>query len=217
MKKETMTILNRNKTLSNCKLILWAWFFVFIFVILPAVYVGAYNKLIIHEDEVIGTWMKMDEALQARHYITESVINTLYALINDEQESKPERDDAMMVLSELTQDIDAETNKSNHFLQAVEVKVLLENPKVVHHLYESKNNIGQAMNQIFEYTQDIPELKSHQKIGQLKTEFNDSEIKLTQKQSQYNDAVKQLNQSLSEAPGKWLIMYENINKKAYYE
>ena len=154
---------------------IWLWILaIIILLILLAIPVYYYNKIIRLENRIENSWAQIDVQLKRRADLIPNLMETVKGYMKHERE----------VLENVTK-----------------ARAALLNAKTPHENMEANNMLTGALKTLFAVAENYPNLKANENFLQLQDQLTHTEDKIAYARQHYNDSVLVFNNTIETFPG----------------
>ena len=170
-----------------------------IVVILVAWAVGAYNGLVIKDENCSKQWSKVESQYQRRMDLIPNLVNTVKGYASHEEAT-------------LLKVIEARN-------QASQVKVDAENmtQEQLNNFQQSQENLSTAIRGLNIVVEQYPDLKANQNFLELQSQLEGTENRIAVERQRYSDVVNEYNTSVRRFPNSIFASMFGFDKKPYFE
>lgn len=170
-----------------------------IVVILVAWAVGAYNGLVIKDENCSKQWSKVESQYQRRMDLIPNLVNTVKGYASHEEAT-------------LLKVIEARN-------QASQVKVDAENmtQEQLNEFQKSQENLSSAIRGLNIVVEQYPDLKANQNFLELQSQLEGTENRIAVERQRYSDVVNEYNTSVRRFPNSIFASMFGFDKKPYFE
>lgn len=170
-----------------------------IVVILVAWAVGAYNGLVIKDENCSKQWSKVESQYQRRMDLIPNLVNTVKGYASHEEAT-------------LLKVIEARN-------QASQVKVDAENmtQEQLNEFQKSQENLSSAIRGLNIVVEQYPDLKANQNFLELQSQLEGTENRIAVERQRYADVVNEFNTSVRRFPNSIFASIFGFDKKPYFE
>lgn len=170
-----------------------------IVVILVAWAVGAYNGLVIKDENCSKQWSKVESQYQRRMDLIPNLVNTVKGYASHEEAT-------------LLKVIEARN-------QASQVKVDAENmtQEQLNEFQKSQENLSSAIRGLNIVVEQYPDLKANQNFLELQSQLEGTENRIAVERQRYSDVVNEYNTSVRRFPNSIFASIFGFDKKPYFE
>jgi LemA protein len=170
-----------------------------IVVILVAWAVGAYNGLVIKDENCSKQWSKVESQYQRRMDLIPNLVNTVKGYASHEEAT-------------LLKVIEARN-------QASQVKVDAENmtQEQLNEFQKSQENLSSAIRGLNIVVEQYPDLKANQNFLELQSQLEGTENRIAVERQRYSDVVNEYNTSVRRFPNSVFASMFGFDKKPYFE
>jgi LemA protein len=168
-------------------------------VILVAWAVGAYNGLVIKDENCSKQWSKVESQYQRRMDLIPNLVNTVKGYASHEEAT-------------LLKVIEARN-------QASQVKVDAENmtQEQLNEFQKSQENLSSAIRGLNIVVEKYPDLKANQNFLELQSQLEGTENRIAVERQRYSDVVNEYNTSVRRFPNSIFASIFGFDKKPYFE
>jgi LemA protein len=168
-------------------------------VILVAWAVGAYNGLVIKDENCSKQWSKVESQYQRRMDLIPNLVNTVKGYASHEEAT-------------LLKVIEARN-------QASQVKIDAENmtQEQLNNFQRSQENLSSAIRGLNIVVEKYPDLKANQNFLELQSQLEGTENRIAVERQRYSDVVNQYNTSVRRFPNSLFASMFGFDKKPYFE
>lgn len=168
-------------------------------VILVAWAVGAYNGLVIKDENCSKQWSKVESQYQRRMDLIPNLVNTVKGYASHEEAT-------------LLKVIEARN-------QASQVKVDAENmtQEQLNEFQKSQENLSSAIRGLNIVVEQYPDLKANQNFLELQSQLEGTENRIAVERQRYSDVVNEYNTSVRRFPNSIFASMFGFDKKPYFE
>lgn len=168
-------------------------------VILVAWAVGAYNGLVIKDENCSKQWSKVESQYQRRMDLIPNLVNTVKGYASHEEAT-------------LLKVIEARN-------QASQVKVDAENmtQEQLNNFQQSQENLSTAIRGLNIVVEQYPDLKANQNFLELQSQLEGTENRIAVERQRYSDVVNEYNTSVRRFPNSIFASMFGFDKKPYFE
>ncbi len=152
--------------------------------------ISGYNKANSLDENVDGTWAEVENQLQRRFDLFESLVATVKGVAKQEKE---------IFLGV------AEARKSYFQADSVSEKA------------QAAGGIERALSRLLVLRERYPELKSNEAFLNLQAQVEGTENRLAVARKRYNDAVQTLNTYCRKIPGRFYCALAGVEKAEFFE
>ncbi|MEE1271738.1 MAG: LemA family protein [Bacteroidales bacterium] len=170
-----------------------------IVVILVAWAVGAYNGLVIKDENCSKQWSKVESQYQRRMDLIPNLVNTVKGYASHEEAT-------------LLKVIEARN-------QASQVKIDAENmtQEQLNNFQQSQENLSTAIRGLNIVVEQYPDLKANQNFLELQSQLEGTENRIAVERQRYSDVVNEYNTSVRRFPNSIFASMFGFDKKPYFE
>ena len=170
-----------------------------VIVILVAWAVGAYNGLVIKDENCSKQWSKVESQYQRRMDLIPNLVNTVKGYASHEEAT-------------LLKVIEARN-------QASQVKVDAENmtQEQLNEFQKSQENLSSAIRGLNIVVEQYPDLKANQNFLELQSQLEGTENRIAVERQRYSDVVNEYNTSVRRFPNSIFASIFGFDKKPYFE
>ncbi|MBQ2396481.1 MAG: LemA family protein [Bacteroidales bacterium] len=170
-----------------------------VIVILVAWAVGAYNGLVIKDENCSKQWSKVESQYQRRMDLIPNLVNTVKGYASHEEAT-------------LLKVIEARN-------QASQVKVDAENmtQEQLNEFQKSQENLSSAIRGLNIVVEQYPDLKANQNFLELQSQLEGTENRIAVERQRYSDVVNEYNTSVRRFPNSIFASMFGFDKKPYFE
>lgn len=170
-----------------------------VIVILVAWAVGAYNGLVIKDENCSKQWSKVESQYQRRMDLIPNLVNTVKGYASHEEAT-------------LLKVIEARN-------QASQVKVDAENmtQEQLNNFQQSQENLSTAIRGLNIVVEQYPDLKANQNFLELQSQLEGTENRIAVERQRYSDVVNEYNTSVRRFPNSIFASMFGFDKKPYFE
>lgn len=170
-----------------------------IVVILVAWAVGAYNGLVIKDENCSKQWSKVESQYQRRMDLIPNLVNTVKGYASHEEAT-------------LLKVIEARN-------QASQVKIDAENmtQEQLNEFQKSQENLSSAIRGLNIVVEQYPDLKANQNFLELQSQLEGTENRIAVERQRYSDVVNEYNTSVRRFPNSIFASIFGFDKKPYFE
>ena len=170
-----------------------------IVVILVAWAVGAYNGLVIKDENCSKQWSKVESQYQRRMDLIPNLVNTVKGYASHEEAT-------------LLKVIEARN-------QASQVKIDAENmtQEQLNNFQQSQENLSSAIRGLNIVVEKYPDLKANQNFLELQSQLEGTENRIAVERQRYSDVVNEYNTSVRRFPNSLFASMFGFDKKPYFE
>lgn len=170
-----------------------------VIVILVAWAVGAYNGLVIKDENCSKQWSKVESQYQRRMDLIPNLVNTVKGYASHEEAT-------------LLKVIEARN-------QASQVKVDAENmtQEQLNEFQKSQENLSSAIRGLNIVVEQYPDLKANQNFLELQSQLEGTENRIAVERQRYSDVVNEYNTSVRRFPNSVFASMFGFDKKPYFE
>lgn len=170
-----------------------------VIVILVAWAVGAYNGLVIKDENCSKQWSKVESQYQRRMDLIPNLVNTVKGYASHEEAT-------------LLKVIEARN-------QASQVKVDAENMTQgqLNEFQKSQENLSSAIRGLNIVVEQYPDLKANQNFLELQSQLEGTENRIAVERQRYSDVVNEYNTSVRRFPNSIFASIFGFDKKPYFE
>lgn len=170
-----------------------------IVVILVAWAVGAYNGLVIKDENCSKQWSKVESQYQRRMDLIPNLVNTVKGYASHEEAT-------------LLKVIEARN-------QASQVKIDAENmtQEQLNSFQQSQENLSSAIRGLNIVVEKYPDLKANQNFLELQSQLEGTENRIAVERQRYADVVNEFNTSVRRFPNSIFASIFGFDKKPYFE
>lgn len=170
-----------------------------IVVILVAWAVGAYNGLVIKDENCSKQWSKVESQYQRRMDLIPNLVNTVKGYASHEEAT-------------LLKVIEARN-------QASQVKIDAENmtQEQLNEFQKSQENLSSAIRGLNIVVEKYPDLKANQNFLELQSQLEGTENRIAVERQRYSDVVNEYNTSVRRFPNSIFASIFGFDKKPYFE
>ncbi|NLW17846.1 MAG: LemA family protein [Firmicutes bacterium] len=152
--------------------------------------VGAYNKMVVLEQDIDGAWAQVNTQLQRRYDLIPNLVNTVKGYAAHEQEA----------------------------IQAVtEARAAMMGARTPAEQQEAANNLETALGRLLVVVENYPELKADKVFTGLMDELAGTENRIAQHRMLYNDEVKTYNTYIARFPNVIWAKLFGRTARVYFE
>jgi LemA protein len=168
-------------------------------VILVAWAVGAYNGLVIKDENCSKQWSKVESQYQRRMDLIPNLVNTVKGYASHEEAT-------------LLKVIEARN-------QASQVKIDAENmtQEQLNNFQQSQENLSTAIRGLNIVVEQYPDLKANQNFLELQSQLEGTENRIAVERQRYSDVVNEYNTSVRRFPNSIFASMFGFDKKPYFE
>ena len=168
-------------------------------VILVAWAVGAYNGLVIKDENCSKQWSKVESQYQRRMDLIPNLVNTVKGYASHEEAT-------------LLKVIEARN-------QASQVKIDAENmtQEQLNEFQKSQENLSSAIRGLNIVVEQYPDLKANQNFLELQSQLEGTENRIAVERQRYSDVVNEYNTSVRRFPNSIFASMFGFDKKPYFE
>lgn len=170
-----------------------------VIVILVAWAVGAYNGLVIKDENCSKQWSKVESQYQRRMDLIPNLVNTVKGYASHEEAT-------------LLKVIEARN-------QASQVKIDAENmtQEQLNNFQQSQENLSSAIRGLNIVVEKYPDLKANQNFLELQSQLEGTENRIAVERQRYSDVVNEYNTSVRRFPNSLFASMFGFDKKPYFE
>ena len=170
-----------------------------VIVILVAWAVGAYNGLVIKDENCSKQWSKVESQYQRRMDLIPNLVNTVKGYASHEEAT-------------LLKVIEARN-------QASQVKIDAENmtQEQLNSFQQSQENLSSAIRGLNIVVEKYPDLKANQNFLELQSQLEGTENRIAVERQRYSDVVNEYNTSVRRFPNSLFASMFGFDKKPYFE
>jgi LemA protein len=170
-----------------------------VIVILVAWAVGAYNGLVIKDENCSKQWSKVESQYQRRMDLIPNLVNTVKGYASHEEAT-------------LLKVIEARN-------QASQVKIDAENmtQEQLNEFQKSQENLSSAIRGLNIVVEKYPDLKANQNFLELQSQLEGTENRIAVERQRYSDVVNEYNTSVRRFPNSIFASIFGFDKKPYFE
>jgi LemA protein len=168
----------------------WALIIIGVLVLLLAIVVGMYNKLVTLRNRCENAWAQVDVQLKKRHDLIPNLVDAVKGYAAHERQ----------VFEEVTQ---ARTNAMQ--AQGVQAQGAAE------------GILGAAIGRLFAIAEAYPELRATENFQQLQTQLTEVEGDIAVSRQVYNDTVLSYENALETIPTSIIAGIFNFKPREYFE
>ncbi|RVU54878.1 LemA family protein [Anaerosphaera multitolerans] len=161
-----------------------------IIVILGALIVPKYNKLVKLDNEVDLAYSQVQVVVKRRADLIPNLVETVKGYATHEEET---------------------------FLQVTEARAGIDSAKNIDELSQANEELNTAVNRLNFVVESYPELKANQNFQDLQVQLESSENRISTERQRFNDTVKQYNEAVRSFPMNLLAGLFGFEKKSYFE
>ena len=159
-------------------------------ILIAAIFIGMYNGLVRANEEVDNKWANVETSLQRRADLIPNLVSTVKGYVNHEEKVFTEVSDARARLAGAT--TPADKSAANDALTA-------------------------GLGRLIAISEAYPELKANTNFIQLQDELAGTENRIATARKDYNDQVKEFNQSVKTFPRNILAGMFGFSEREYFE
>ncbi|PQV63984.1 LemA protein [Abditibacterium utsteinense] len=165
--------------------------FLVVVLLLVAIVVGLYNKLVRLRQNVRESWSAIDTELRRRYDLIPNLVETVKGYAGHEKET-------------LERVIAARNAAAGNHGTPAEQAV-------------TENQLSGALRQLFALSEAYPDLKANQGFNQLQAQLEETENRLGQSRRFYNANVRELNTATETFPSVLIANSMGFKREAYFE
>jgi LemA protein len=172
-----------------------------IIIILLAVWgVRSYNGLVDEQESVNQAWAQVENQYQRRADLVPNLVNTVKGAANFEQET-------------LTQVTQARQQVNNIQIKASD----LDDPQKMQQFQQAQGQLSGALSRLLATAEDYPELRATARFGDLQTQLEGTENRISTERGRFNEAAQSYNTSVRRFPTNIFAGLFGFDEKAYFE
>ena len=172
-----------------------------IIIILLAVWgVSSYNGLVDEQENVNQAWAQVENQYQRRADLVPNLVNTVKGAANFEQET-------------LTQVTEARSKATSIQLDASD----LDDPQKLQQFQQAQSQLSGALSRLLATAEDYPELRATARFGDLQTQLEGTENRISTERGRFNEAAQSYNTSVRRFPTNIFAGLFGFDEKAYFE
>ena len=177
-----------NKGLAGC-LVLGSVVLV-ILLVLGAMVVGTYNRLVSQNEAVSSAWAQVQNVLQRRADLIPNLVETVKGYAAHEKEV---------------------------FEKVAEARGRLAGATAPQEAAAANAGLTSALGRLLAIAESYPDLKANQNFIRLQDELAGSENRIAVERMRYNDAVRTFNASLKRFPTTLIASFFHFSERQYFE
>jgi len=177
-----------NKGLAGC-LVLGSVVLV-ILLVLGAMVVGTYNRLVSQNEAVSSAWAQVQNVLQRRADLIPNLVETVKGYAAHEKEV---------------------------FEKVAEARGRLAGATTPQEAAAANAGLTSALGRLLAIAESYPDLKANQNFIRLQDELAGSENRIAVERMRYNDAVRTFNASLKRFPTTLIASFFHFSERQYFE
>ncbi|MDH5643883.1 MAG: LemA family protein [Gemmatimonadota bacterium] len=158
--------------------------FVVLLIVLAVWAIGAYNKFIAMQGDVVNGWKQIDVQLKRRHDLIPNLVNAVKGAMDFEKET-----------------LEAVIQARN---QAVKIQADAMPTSGVHALAQAEAALSGALSKLNVVVERYPDLKATANVGQLQEELTSTENRISFARQHYNDVATNYNVLQRQFP--WMLV-----------
>jgi len=172
-----------------------------IIIILLAVWgISSYNGLVDEQENVNQAWAQVENQYQRRADLVPNLVNTVKGAANFEQET-------------LTQVTQARQQVNNIQIKASD----LDDPQKLQQFQQAQGQLSGALTRLLATAEDYPELRATARFGDLQTQLEGTENRISTERGRFNEAAQSYNTSIRRFPTNIFAGLFGFDEKAYFE
>jgi len=172
-----------------------------IIIILLAVWgISSYNGLVDEQENVNQAWAQVENQYQRRADLVPNLVNTVKGAANFEQET----------LKQVTQ---ARQQVNNIQIKASD----LDDPQKLQQFQQAQGQLSGALTRLLATAEDYPELRATARFGDLQTQLEGTENRISTERGRFNEAAQSYNTSVRRFPTNIFAGLFGFDEKAYFE
>lgn len=160
---------------------------------------SSYNGLVQKDETVNGAWSKVQTQYQRRADLIPNLVNTVKGAADFEKET-------------LTQVIQARAGATGMNLQASDLT-----PENIQKFQAAQDQLSGALSRLLVSVERYPELKANQNFLELQAQLEGTENRISVARNDFNDTVKDYNQSVRVFPAALFAGLFGFDQKGYFE
>ncbi len=168
-----------------------ALIFIVLILVLVAVFIGLYNKLVRLRQNVRESWSAIETELRRRYDLISNLVETVKGYASHEKET----------LENVIRARNAAISNSGTPAEQV----------------ATENQLTGALRQVFALSESYPDLKANQNFNQLQAQLEETENRLGQSRRFYNANVRELNTATETFPSVLIAGSMGFKPAAYFE
>jgi LemA protein len=172
-----------------------------IIIILLAVWgISSYNGLVDEQENVNQAWAQVENQYQRRADLVPNLVNTVKGAANFEQET-------------LTQVTQARQQVNNIQIKASD----LDDPQKLQQFQQAQGQLSGALTRLLATAEDYPELRATARFGDLQTQLEGTENRISTERGRFNEAAQSYNTSIRRFQTNIFAGLFGFDEKAYFE
>lgn len=161
--------------------------------------VKQYNRIIVLDESVNGTWAEVQTRYQQRMDLIGNLVNTVKGVANFEQ-------------STLTGVIEARSKAT-----AVNISPQNLSPESLQQFQTAQNGLSSALARLMVVVEQYPTLKATENFTMLQTQIEGTENRIAVARNKFNQSVRDYNMAIRKFPVVLFAGMFDFQKKGYFE
>ncbi len=163
-------------------------------------YMGVYNTLVSHNENVNMKWAQVENQYQRRADLVPNLVNTVKGVAKFEQDT-------------LTAVITARSKVGS---MQVDSKIL-DNPDQFKKFEQVQGELSSALSRLMVVMERYPDLKATSNFSDLQAQLEGTENRISVARRDFNEAVMDYNRSVKRAPNNIVASLAGYHEKAYFQ
>jgi Uncharacterized conserved protein len=160
---------------------------------------GSYNSLVTLDENVKGKWSQVQTQYQRRADLIPNLVSTVKGYADFEK-------------STLTQVIEARANATKVTISPEKL-----DEKSLQTFQNAQNQVSSALGRLMAVAENYPNLKANQNFLDLQSQLEGTENRIATARNDFNNEVKQYNQTIRKFPQMIFASMFGFEKAAYFE
>lgn len=168
-------------------------------IVLAAMFVKPYNKMVQKDEECSKAWANVENAYQRRLDLIPNLVKTVEGAANYEKGTLTEVIEARAKATSVQIDPNNLTEESIAKFQA------------------AQDQLSSALSRLMVVVERYPELKANQNFLELQAQLEGTENRIAVERGKFNDTVNDYNSYIRRFPNNIVAGFFNFDKKGYFK
>ncbi len=174
---------------------------VVVILILYSSFKGTYNQFISLEENVNQAWSQVENVYQRRADLIPNLVEVVKGYASHERET-------------LQAVVEARAKMGGQINVGPEV---LNNPQAFQKFQQNQSALTSALQRLMVVVERYPDLKADKRFGQLQSQLEGTENRISVERRRFNQAVQQYNTKIRQFPANLMANLFGFEQKVYFE